>query len=182
MPVTADTLRQGAWYALEQAGDLFDAAVSSFDSEHVSAAMGLAILGREELGRYKILRRLADEVAKGRVVAAEDVRTESEAWTEANKIIEEATDTEAMMKSAPFDHHRLRTTSFHVDIHPDGASWRRPRKIAAQKARDEITSAVGDYAVQRDRLLNVPGDPEMTQTLADMNSPADPVRPRWPRA
>jgi AbiV family abortive infection protein len=76
--VTEQTLLQGAWYALEQAGQLFDSAVTLFDAEQFGIASGVAMLGREELGRYKILRSLANDVSKGHVISVEYVRAECE--------------------------------------------------------------------------------------------------------
>ncbi len=71
--VTADTLRHGAWYALEQAGRLFCAAVVlANDGDRVTGA-AVAMFGREELGRSQILRHLADRVDEGGRFEAADV-------------------------------------------------------------------------------------------------------------
>jgi len=48
--VTEQTLLHGAWYALEQAGQLVDSAVTLVDAGAFSTATGVAMLGREELG------------------------------------------------------------------------------------------------------------------------------------
>jgi AbiV family abortive infection protein len=213
---TAQTLLQGAWYALEQAGQLLDSAVTLIDADKFSTATGVAMLGREELGRYKILRKLADDVAKGRVMSVDDVqaacddhedkqkaaqlsstmRTQqgtrlgdalrmrhheaprSDAWREAGDVLQGATD--ATIKRTPADRHRLRMQSFYVDLQTNGASWNRPREIPVQKARDEVTNAVNDYAVQRDRLLGIAVDPEMTSALNTINPTPHLAIPRWP--
>jgi AbiV family abortive infection protein len=74
--VTEQTLLHGAWYALEQAGQLVDSAVTLVDAGTFSTATGVAMLGHEELGSYRILRRLANEVAKGvRVMSVVEVRS-----------------------------------------------------------------------------------------------------------
>jgi hypothetical protein len=62
---TADTLRQGAWYVLEQAGRSFHAAAVLADDGDPITGAGLAMFGREELGRSRILRVLADRVDSG---------------------------------------------------------------------------------------------------------------------
>jgi AbiV family abortive infection protein len=71
--VTADTLRQGAWYALEQAGRLCDAAAVLADEGHPITGAAVAMFGREELGRSRILRELADRVDTGVTLECADV-------------------------------------------------------------------------------------------------------------
>jgi AbiV family abortive infection protein len=78
MAVTEQVLLQGAWYALEQAGRLLDDAVTLIDVGRFSTAIGVAMFGREELGRYRILRQLAIDVAKGRVMSVPDVQSRCE--------------------------------------------------------------------------------------------------------
>ena len=72
--VTAETLRQGAWYALEQAGRLLHAATAVADDGDPITGAALGMFGREELGRSKILQDLADKVAAGTSLGPEDVR------------------------------------------------------------------------------------------------------------
>jgi AbiV family abortive infection protein len=57
--LTEDHLLEGSWYALEQAGRLMTTAVHVFTSGDFGTAAGIALLGREELGRSRILRVLA---------------------------------------------------------------------------------------------------------------------------
>lgn len=72
--VTSEALRQGAWYALEQAGRLLRAAaVVSDDGDPITGA-SLAMFGREELGRSRILRDRADRVEKGGSLEPDEVR------------------------------------------------------------------------------------------------------------
>lgn len=72
--VTAETLRQGAWYALEQAGRLLYAATVIADDGDPITGAAVAMFGREELGRSAILRELADNVDKGTTMAPDEVR------------------------------------------------------------------------------------------------------------
>jgi AbiV family abortive infection protein len=71
--IDEDGLLKGAWYALEQAGILIDDAVTLYDKDDWSTAVGLALLGREELGKSRILRDLAKE-ATGRSVLVSEVQ------------------------------------------------------------------------------------------------------------
>lgn len=63
--VSEAVLLEGSWYALEQAGRLLHAAVGVYDRGDPGTALALAMFGREELGRSRILRTLADKVAAG---------------------------------------------------------------------------------------------------------------------
>lgn len=63
--VAPDTLLRGSWFALEQAGRLLRDAVMLEDGGAHSTAAGLALLAREELGRYAILRDLWARAPKG---------------------------------------------------------------------------------------------------------------------
>ncbi|MEK9140911.1 MAG: AbiV family abortive infection protein [Nitrospirota bacterium] len=63
--VSEATLLEGSWYALEQAGRLLHAAVGVYDRCDPGTALALAMFGREEVGRSRILRTLAHEVATG---------------------------------------------------------------------------------------------------------------------
>jgi AbiV family abortive infection protein len=63
--VSAETLLQGAWYALEQSGRLLTSAALVCDHGDKSTALVLSMFGREELGRSTILRQLAKRVTEG---------------------------------------------------------------------------------------------------------------------
>jgi len=72
--VSDDVLLKGAWYAIQQAGHLFEHAVILFDAGVHSSAVALALLGREELGRYAILRDLWRKASAGCALSPDDVR------------------------------------------------------------------------------------------------------------
>jgi len=78
-PVALDTLLRGTWFALEQAGRLLREAVALEDSGAHSTAAGLALLAREELGRYVILRELWGRASQGgAALTAAEVRAACE--------------------------------------------------------------------------------------------------------
>jgi hypothetical protein len=70
-------------------------------------------------------------------------------------------------------------SSLYVDLREDG-NWNRPLAIFAEEANNAVMDAVSDYSVQRERLLNVPGDAEMAAVMKTMNPVPDVVPPRWP--
>jgi len=76
--VSEAVLLEGSWYALEQAGRLLHAAVGVYDRGDPGTALALAMFGREELGRSRILRTLADKVAAGAFFSAAKVKKRCE--------------------------------------------------------------------------------------------------------
>jgi AbiV family abortive infection protein len=72
--VSAETLLQGAWYAIEQSGRLLTSATLVYDHGDKSTAVVLSMFGREELGRSIILRELAKRVTAGEHLSPEAVR------------------------------------------------------------------------------------------------------------
>jgi AbiV family abortive infection protein len=72
--LTEQVLLEGSWLALEQAGTLIRDAVRMHDAgSHATAAM-LALFGREELGRSRILRKCSAEVHAGASLSVSDVQ------------------------------------------------------------------------------------------------------------
>src|SRR5216110_778601 len=71
--VSEIVLLQGSWYSLEQAGRLLRASVVVFNAKDPATALALAMFGREELGRSRILQDIAAEVATGRSFSPKDV-------------------------------------------------------------------------------------------------------------
>lgn len=71
--VSEATLLEGSWSALEQAGRLLHAAVGVYDRCDPGTALALAMFGREEVGRSRILRTLAQEVETGATFNAAEV-------------------------------------------------------------------------------------------------------------
>jgi AbiV family abortive infection protein len=74
MSVSANVLLKGAWYGLEQSGHLLHNAVKLHSTRSFGTATALALLAREELGKYRILRDLWQRTTKGEVFSVEDVR------------------------------------------------------------------------------------------------------------
>src|SRR5436190_17444444 len=53
--VAAPVLLRGAWYSLEQCGHLLSDAVTLYRGKSYSSAVALAMIGREELGKHRML-------------------------------------------------------------------------------------------------------------------------------
>lgn len=79
MNVPPCVLMRGAWYALQQAGFLLRHSTVLYEAEAYSTAVGVALLGREELGRYDILADLWRQTVKDcRTFAIAEVRAACE--------------------------------------------------------------------------------------------------------
>jgi len=73
--VTAEQLWLGCLYSMEQAGRLLTAGVAQYDSGDDASAVVLTMFGREELGKARILRDMAEKVETGaKQFSAKDVR------------------------------------------------------------------------------------------------------------
>src|SRR5437879_770601 len=53
--VAASVLLRGAWYSLEQCGQLLADAVALYRGKSYSSSVALAMIGREELGKHRML-------------------------------------------------------------------------------------------------------------------------------
>lgn len=73
MNVTEQTLLEGSWWALEQAGRLLRSAITLLESGDPSTALAVAMFGREELGRSRLLRDCAQEVHEGKALQAHEI-------------------------------------------------------------------------------------------------------------
>jgi len=78
MNVSEDVLLKGAWYSIEQSGWLLRDAVTLYSKQRYASAVALALLAREELGRYHILLELWRKAVNGKPVSVGDVRAASD--------------------------------------------------------------------------------------------------------
>jgi AbiV family abortive infection protein len=217
--VSEIVLLQGSWHALEQAGRLLHASVVVFNAGDPATALALGMFGREELGRSRILRDIAAEVAAGKSINPKDIANRcddhvrkqragllsstlrvnppsalaealrtavsssprSNQWTASRKIINAAS--AAKMKRDPHVRHGKRENALYVDLDNSGTSWSRPCAIPASVAREEIEDAVGDYAIQCDKLRDnvIATDfPKMACARATMKPIPVLLPPIWP--
>jgi len=71
--VDEQTLLEGSWWALEQAGRLLGSATMLFEGGDFSTALAVAMFGREELGRSRLLRDCAQEVRQGKSLQPHEI-------------------------------------------------------------------------------------------------------------
>lgn len=84
-PVSSQVLLEGGWYALEQCGRLLDDAAHMFNSGRHGTAAGIALVGREELGKAWLLFKLSTEVAGGLQLTPAQVRERIEGHPQKQK-------------------------------------------------------------------------------------------------
>jgi AbiV family abortive infection protein len=136
--VSSDTLLQGAWYALEQAGRLLHSSATLFEADDHSTATGIAMLGREEIGRSRILRRLADKVREGKYISQKEVENACEDHVEKQRAAVLST----AMRTSPGERlDDLSQTLIHES--PSSASWQAAHK-ELQIATDAKTKRTQD--------------------------------------
>ncbi len=75
MTISEQTLLEGAWWAIEQAGRLITSAVALHDAGDYSTAVVLATFSREEIGRSNILRAEGGKVAAGQTSTPAGLKT-----------------------------------------------------------------------------------------------------------
>jgi hypothetical protein len=204
--VSAEILRQGAWYALEQAGRLLHAAAVLADDGQPITGAAVAMFGREELDQGGVIepaevRRAYDNHSAKQTEGALSVtlrtarssgagaatwtmsnsKPGSQGWKAAREHINSAI--EAKRKHDPRRRHMIRMAALYVDLNDDGSGWSRPCCRDEAEARNEIVDAVGDYAVQRDKLRDevlAEDYPEMARARASMPAEFTLLPPRWP--
>jgi AbiV family abortive infection protein len=150
-PVALDSLLRGSWYALDQAGRLLREAVALEDSGAHSTAGGLALLAREELGRYAILRELWGRALQGGAVPTPaEVRAACE-----NHVVKQQRGAFSSVMQAQGD-SRLATLMrrlLKLPYHSQDAQLARAEVEAARRAKDKRTPT--DRHTQRMRAFYV---------------------------
>jgi len=163
---------QGAWLSLEQCGHLLRDAVLLFQQGRYASAVGLAMVARDELGKYKALLELWNRVRAGEPVTTADVprnHLERQKLAVMSATLMDGDDPERQRKfdalsAARSDDERQRAIAdladaevrradreraFYVD--PTDAGWSRPvANFSRERAERVIVDALNDYRVQHD--------------------------------
>jgi AbiV family abortive infection protein len=146
--ISEQTLLEGSWHALAQAGRLLRSAVLLLDSGDASSALVLAMFVREELGRSRLLRICAGEVNAGQLYTPCEIA----AKCDDHVAKQEASAYEAKRKRQPDDRHETLCDGLYVDLDEAGTSWQRPADLNIEDARKQITDEANDYSRELDRL------------------------------
>jgi AbiV family abortive infection protein len=146
--ISEQTLLEGSWHALVQAGRLLRSAVLLFDSGDASSALMLAMFVREELGRSRLLRMCAGEVNAGQLYTPCEVA----AKCDDHVAKQETSAFEGKRKRQSDDRHETLADGLYVDLDEAGTSWHCPADLSIEEAREQITDAANDYSGELDRL------------------------------
>jgi AbiV family abortive infection protein len=131
--VTEQTLLEGSWFALQQAGRLLVTAVAIYEHGDHSTAASTAMFAREELGRSRLLRGCAAEVRGGRVLSAKAVNARCDEHAEKQQASAFSITLRPAVGSVPWK--ALNALS---DTLPGGPEW-----DAAERVLKQATDAKG---------------------------------------
>jgi AbiV family abortive infection protein len=197
--VTEQSLLEGSWLALAQAARLLRSAGVVLQSGDPSSAVVLGMLGREEMGRSRLLRDLSGEVSAGKTLSVNEVARRCGGHVDKQSAAalsimlrgaaaKQATpqSVKAKAKRQPQDRHDARKDSLYVDLKASGKDWNRPMDVTDEQARDHLTEAINDYANAWDQLVVMgltPGahphtrGPAMHAALGKMSRPVELIGP-----
>ena len=169
--VSEQTLLEGSWLALAQAGRLLHSAAKLLAAGEPSSAVALSMFGREEMGRSRLLRVLSGEVNGGKSFSVDEVTQRcgnhvskqgasalsttlrAHSYAQRNQLTDQAA--AAKTKRQPQDRHDARCYSLYVDLKDSGNDWNRPMDTTDQYAREHLDDAINDYANEWDQLMFV---------------------------
>jgi AbiV family abortive infection protein len=167
--VSEQTLLEGSWLALAQAGRLLHGAAKLLAAGEPSSAVVLSMFGREELGRSRQLRDLSGDVHGGKSFSVKEVAQRCDdhvskqeasvlsttlrahSFAQRNQLTDQAAD--AKTKRQPQHRHDARCDSLYVDLKDSGKDWNRPMDVTDQQAREHVHDAINDYANEWDQLM-----------------------------
>lgn len=172
IPLTSTAIMQGAWFSLEHCGHLLQDAVLLFRKGHHSTAVGVAMIARDELGKYMELLDLWNHASAGKLVTTKSLtrnHLDRQKLAALSATLMDGDDEERQRRFKaletardPSERQRLieslgdaekrkgdRERAFYVD--PVEGGWSRPSAaFSAQQAERIIVDALNDYRVQQD--------------------------------
>lgn len=166
-------LMKGAWFALEQSGRLLQDAVLLYRADRLASAVGLALIARDELGKYRLLLDLWVEASGGRPVDTKrvmELHLEKQRRAALSATLGEGDDDERIRKFEALKAARWgspehqsafeslgdaetrrndRERAFYVD--PIDSDWSRPCEAFSRSRAERIVGdALNDYRGQYD--------------------------------
>jgi len=174
----AELLFQGAFFALEQAGQLLNDAALLFENRRWASAAVLSVFSLEELGKSDILidqtkRSLAGhsvtcsmlkntfekheaKLKRGRsrdtIISGRAFIVDTETLEFEAHEKETATEGHRELKRAPSKMHAQRKASLYVTLTPE-QDWSRPKSTQPRDAYSLISSTVVEYGKRRGKFV-----------------------------
>jgi AbiV family abortive infection protein len=195
--LTATEIVEGAYYAMDQAGQLLSDAVVLYDRGRWPSSLVLGVFSLEELGKAEALfyrakdavntgpKRLQDVMAgltshptklktgRGPLTVTASVFFWGDIPEPGTREMEEierrlASAERVAQQNAPNEAHKARMRALYVDLR-DGESWRRPSETTGAQAYLMLAAVSIEYGVRRGKFVN-PTDAIMSQALIDLGS------------
>jgi AbiV family abortive infection protein len=152
--LTEQVLLEGAWHALAQAGRLLNSAFSLFQANDASTALAIAMFGREELGRSRLLRDCAREVREGFALTVHDVRNRCE-----DHVAKQSESAFCIVLRPPMDSALGRAMTIMSQPDPSSREW--------QDAKDMLDAAIGSKQKRQPQQRH---DSRCNALYVDLNS------------
>jgi AbiV family abortive infection protein len=206
--VTPQFLLEGAVYALEQCGRLLHDAILLYRSGSYATAVAVAAFAREELGRWKKLLALRNEVIGGKILTIQSVKASTKNHVrnqeygmlsitltgqddpKAAELIRSRGSDEwfkIMKEHLPKERHQNRKSALYVE--PLSANlWNRPANtISRSFAERVLTDVANDYSLQYGQRYITGEDPilrhldkELFSALEQWSERPTLRQPQWP--
>lgn len=176
-------LNEGACYALAHSAHLLEDAAILYERNRVSSSFHIAVMAREELGRFNLLCKLAQELAEGETRDAKEVTTclkpgkrPHQAKLQAGQstffitaplptesfLVRQKRYEEMRKVDSTFLHSR-RLAAQYVDLNPDG-TWSKPSDTKKEDAEMLIYTVAGEIS---DSLMWAENDEGFTAICAN---------------
>jgi AbiV family abortive infection protein len=206
--MTESKIIEGAYYAMDQAGQLLTDAVVLYNSKRWPSSLVLAVFSLEELGKSETLLDRAREASRTGPKRREDVmnglalhRTKlksgrgpltitasisfwgdvPEPGTPEEHEIERRLEEshQIAQEHAPRADHAARMRALYVDL-ADGDVWQRPAETTSSEAYLMLSAAAIEYSVRREKFVH-PTD-QAVRTVIDRVPPLPEVpQVNWPQ-
>jgi len=193
--LTATNIIEGAYYAMDQAGQLLNDAVVLYERKRWPSSLMLAVFSLEELGKAEaLLCRARDsvdtgpknvqDVMAGLAAHRTKLRTGRGPLTitatisfwgdipepgtrEMAEIEQRLADADRIaQENAPREAHEARMRALYVDL-GDGELWQRPTETTSKEAYLMLSAASVEYGVRRVKFVN-PTDAVVRQAQIDL--------------
>lgn len=193
--LTATSIIEGAYYAMDHAGQLLNDAIVLYERKRWPSSLVLAVFSLEELGKAEALLCRAKDSANAGPKSVQDVKTGLAAhrtklkvgrgpltitatvgfWgdipepgtREMEEIERRLADADRIaQENTPREAHEARMRALYVDL-GDDELWQRPTETTSDEAYLMLSAASVEYGVRREKFAN-PTDAVLRQAQIDL--------------
>jgi len=200
--VSASSIVEGAYYAMEQAGRLLNDAVVLYERKRWPSSLVLAVFSLEELGKAETLLNRAIDAANTGPKSVQDVRAGGtdhrtklrtgrgpltvtatvSFWgeipepgtTEMAEINRQLAEADRVAReNAPREANEARMRALYVDL-GDDELWKSPTETDSREAYLMVSAASIEYGVRREKFVR-PTNAVVSQALNELGSRVPPL-------